>query len=162
MSPGRTHLPSVATCALLPLLVAACTTARTPGAASPAPPSSTPTPAHRTASVTPPELDAEAGETLAGRHPATRGNGAFAYSGGPQGKALVLAVSCQGEGTITVQLPVMASSYRPNCDPGTPAVTYNQLVVPEASKPGTVTVTAPTTTTWSVTVGRTDPTPTDA
>ncbi|MFG3656615.1 hypothetical protein [Streptomyces sp. NPDC047706] len=84
MSPGRKHLPPVTACALLPLLVAACTTAHPPGAAPSAPPSATPTPAHRTASVTPPELEAEAGETLSGRHPATRGNGAFAYSGGPR------------------------------------------------------------------------------
>lgn len=48
----------------------------------------------------PPELDAD--ETLAGRQEMTSGNASIAYSKGRKGDALIVAVSCQGEGKIKV------------------------------------------------------------
>ncbi|MGW1539231.1 hypothetical protein ACWCPM_02850 [Streptomyces sp. NPDC002309] len=151
----RTGMPAVTAGTLLLLLATACTTPRTGDAAPPAPSSPTPSPTHRTAPVLAPDLDSD--ETLAGRHPATRGNAAFPCTGGPQGKALLVAISCVGGGSVTVDLPRMDSSFRQECDPDTPTETYNQLAVPEAGKPGTVRVEAPTTVTWAVTIGRTDP-----
>lgn len=153
----RTGLPAVTAGTLLLLLATACTTSRTHDAVPPASP--TPSPTHRAASVEPPDLDPD--ETLAGRHPVTRGDATFAYTGGPKGKALVVAVSCRGRGSVTVDVLDMDSSFRQECEPDTPTVTHNHLEVPEASRPGTVSVGAPTGITWAVTIGRSDPVETE-
>ncbi|MBX9397562.1 hypothetical protein K4749_29235 [Streptomyces sp. TRM72054] len=69
----------------------------------------------------------------------------------------MVAVSCKGDGSITVNVPVVKASFPLQCSVGEPAVTYNQLALSAADKPGTVSVSAPPTVTWSVTVGRGDP-----
>lgn len=119
-------------------------------------------PTQQASAATPPELDAGMGETLAGQRAATRGNASLEYSGGAKGKALIVAVSCKGDGSITVNVPVVKTSFPLECSVGEPAVTYNQLALSAADKPGTVSVTAPSTVTWAVTVGRGDPAAEDA
>jgi hypothetical protein len=47
----------------------------------------------------PPELDDT--ETVAGRQGETRGGGAFEFSEGKKGDALIVAVRCQGKGDFT-------------------------------------------------------------
>lgn len=144
--------------ALLLLTVSACTPDPKPtGDAAPSTPSATAPPsAHQadSGSVTLPELDAAMGEELAGQRAETRGNASFAYTGGERDKALIVAVNCRGVGTITVAVPVMDVSFPLECGAGEPAVTYNQLAMKSAYQPGTVSVTAPSTVTWAVTVGR--------
>lgn len=48
----------------------------------------------------PPELDSD--ETLAGRQKTTTGNASVTFSKGKKGDALIVAVRCQGKGTIKV------------------------------------------------------------
>lgn len=121
-----------------------------------------PTPDRPTVVVTAPELDSRDGEVLAGRRGPARGDGGFSYRAGPAGKALVVAVTCQGRGTIDVALPAMDAGFRFECRTDEPTLTHNQLAVEDAREPGTVKVTAPSTVTWAVTVGRGDPTAKDA
>ncbi|MEU3733919.1 hypothetical protein AB0E81_31680 [Streptomyces sp. NPDC033538] len=65
-----------------------------------------------------------------------------------------LAVSCRGTGTIEVSVPVLGTSFPLECGTAEPAVTYNQLAMSSAHKAGTVAVTAPSSVTWALTVGR--------
>jgi hypothetical protein len=123
-------------------------------AGSSAPSTPRPTPSRQNSTVKPPELDPGAGEVFAGRRGETRGNASFSYDAGPQGKALIVAVSCLGTGTIKVTVPVLGTDFPLECGTAEPAVTYNQLVMQTAHKAGTVTVTAPSTAVWAITVGR--------
>ena len=82
----------------------------------------------------------------------TRGSASFSYEAGPQGKALIVAVSCLG--TVKVTVPVLGTDFPLECGTAEPAVTYNQLAMQAAHRAGTVTVTAPSTATWAITVGR--------
>ncbi|MFG3656676.1 hypothetical protein [Streptomyces sp. NPDC047706] len=124
---------------------------------SSAPSAASTSPTQQDGAPTPPELDTGMGETLAGQRAVTRGNASLEYAGGAKGKALIVAVSCKGDGSITVNVPVVKTSFPLQCSVGEAAVTYNQLALSAADKPGTVSVTAPSTVTWSVTVGRGDP-----
>ncbi|MFC8870171.1 hypothetical protein ACFUAC_21385 [Streptomyces sp. NPDC057148] len=123
----------------------------TPSKTMPGPPTS-----GRGATLTPPKLDPAAGEVIAGQHGETRGNASFSYDAGAQGKALIVAVSCLGMGTVKISVPVLGTDFPLECGTAEPAVTYNQLAMTAAHKAGTVQVTAPTNTTWAVTVGRGD------
>ncbi|MFI8952603.1 hypothetical protein ACIGO6_39800 [Streptomyces sp. NPDC053750] len=141
---------------LLLLTAAGCTSGNETDddATTPAPKTSNPAASQHSATLTPPALDPEAGETIAGQRGETRGNASFSYNAGTTRKALIVAVSCQGTGTIKVGVPVLGTSFPLECSTEEPAVTYNQLVMNAAHKAGTVTVTAPSTVTWAVTVGR--------
>ncbi|MEU9338685.1 hypothetical protein AB0D49_36970 [Streptomyces sp. NPDC048290] len=144
---------------LIPFLLtaAACTTARPAPIAAPSPPTTPSTLPSVTATA--PELDAVLGEELAGRRAGTSGNASVDYAGGEHGKALIVAVSCAGTGTIEVTLPVAEASFPLRCGHTEPATTYNQFTTPTTHRPGTVSVTAPKTVTWAVTIGRGEPTP---
>jgi hypothetical protein len=144
---------------LLLLAATACTSSQDAEGASPV--TSTPVqastpPTRQAVLVTAPQLDEGLGEIRAGQRAATRGNASFDYVGGERGKALIVAVSCQGGGKITVEVPVVDVSFPLECPAGEPSVTYNQFAFKAAYKAGTVSVTAPSTVTWSVTVGRGD------
>jgi hypothetical protein len=106
--------------------------------------------------VTPPSLDEGTGETLAGRYGPARGGAHFAYDAGPRGKALVVAVSCRGTGKVSVDLPALDVSVSQPCSPHETAVTHNEFALAAVGRPGTVSVTAPSTVEWAVTVGRGD------
>ncbi|MFV0137963.1 hypothetical protein ACLGIH_33100 [Streptomyces sp. HMX87] len=149
-----------AACTLILLVAAGCTPDNDTGdgAAPATSAASSPTPtARQTAAVAPPALDPGLGESTAGQHGVTRGNANFPYRAGAQGKALIVAVSCQGTGTVKVEVPVLQTTFPLECSPGGPAVTYNQLALKAAHKAGTVKVTAPSTVIWAVIVGRGDP-----
>ncbi|WP_318216629.1 hypothetical protein [Streptomyces sp. SCL15-6] len=142
---------------LLLLTAVACTSGESTddAAGSSAPSTSRPAPSRQGVTVTPPELDPESGEVFAGRHGVTRGSASFSYEAGPQGKALIVAVSCLGStGTVKVTVPVLGTDFPLECGTAEPAVTYNQLAMQAAHRAGTVTVTAPSTATWAITVGR--------
>lgn len=99
-----------------------------------------------------PELDA--GETVAGRRSATSGNADVPYAQGRKGDALIVAVRCQGEGTVKVSVSSVHVSFPQKCLAGEVSTTYNQAAVSGADRTGTVTVEAPTPVRWSLTVGR--------
>jgi hypothetical protein len=100
----------------------------------------------------PPELDSD--ETLAGRQKATRGNASVAFSKGKKGDALIVAVRCQGKGTIKVTVKSVHVSFPLNCLTGEVSTTYNQLAVSGVDHSGVVSVEAPSAVHWSLTVGR--------
>jgi hypothetical protein len=141
---------------LLLLTAVGCTSGESTGdaAGSSAPSTSRPTPSRHSVTVRPPELDPQSGEVFAGQRGETRGDASFSYNAGPRGKALIVAVSCLGTGTIKVTVPVLGTDFPLECGTAQPTVTYNQLAVQVAHKTGTVTVTAPPTATWAITVGR--------
>ncbi|MFJ8787599.1 hypothetical protein [Streptomyces sp. NPDC102462] len=152
--------PRAAAWALVLSAAVACTPAQSP----PAPPTASgPTSAPSTAAarragaVEPPELAAGLGETLAAERRATHGNASLAYSGGPRGRALVVAVSCRGRGSVSVSVPVLHVSFPQECGTTEPAVAYNEFALKNAYKPGTVSVTAPSAVTWAVTIGHVPP-----
>ncbi|MEU5522407.1 hypothetical protein ABZ759_17515 [Streptomyces sp. NPDC047860] len=149
---------------ILALVAAAgCTSGNGTGgsAAPPARPTATERPATERPPVvvTVPEL--WDGEVLAGRRGPARGDGGFSYRAGAAGKALAVAVNCQGSGTVDVALPAMVAGFRFECGADEPTLSRNELAVEAARKPGTVKVTAPSTATWAVTVSRGDPTEED-
>jgi hypothetical protein len=99
-----------------------------------------------------PELDSD--ETLAGRQHAIRGNGSVAYGKGAKGKALIVAVRCEGKGEIRVAVASLDIGFPLKCLAGEVTTTYNQMAVSGAERSGTVSVTAPTGVRWSMTIGR--------
>jgi hypothetical protein len=143
--------------ALALLTATACTSSHgSDGPATPTRPAATrgAVQAHRAVPVSQPELDADLGETLAGRQRPTRANAELQYSGGAEGKALIVAVSCRGKGAVSVEVPALHASFPLTCGIDEPEVVYNQFALKAAGKPGTVAVTAPKAVTWAVTVGR--------
>lgn len=115
-------------------------TATTAGS-SPAPRQSTP--------VTPPQLG-----STAGAHGPARGNAAFRYAAGARGEALTVAVSCQGDGTLRIRIPVLGAAFPVECGTGESDATGAGFDLPAAHRAGTVHVTAPPGVTWAVAVGR--------
>ncbi|MFJ9863551.1 hypothetical protein [Streptomyces sp. NPDC101165] len=100
----------------------------------------------------PPELDAD--ETLAGRRKATTGNASFAFGKGKKGDALIVAVRCQGTGKIKVAVRPAHASFPLECLADQVSTTYNQLAVSGVDRSGVVSVEAPSSVRWSMTVGR--------
>lgn len=100
----------------------------------------------------PPELDAD--ETLAGRQKVTTGNASLEFSKGKKGDALIVAVRCQGEGQIKVAVQSLHVSFPLECDADQVSTTYNQVGVGGVDRSGVVSVEAPASVHWSMTIGR--------
>ncbi|MGW5048843.1 hypothetical protein [Streptomyces griseoluteus] len=115
--------------------------------ATAAAPHSTPSPVQK-----PPELNA--GETLAGRQKATTGNAEVGFARGRKGDALVVAVRCQGAGTVKVAVRPVHVSFPLKCLAGKVSTVYNQMALSGVDRDGTVSVEAPSAVRWSLTVGR--------
>ncbi|MFJ5967444.1 hypothetical protein [Streptomyces sp. NPDC093060] len=104
---------------------------------------------------TPPELDDD--ETLAGRRKATTGNASLAFGKGRKGDALIVAVRCQGAGKIKVAVRPVRASFPLECLADQVGTTYNQLAVSGVDRSGIVSVEAPSSVRWSMTIGRGTP-----
>ncbi|MFF7358335.1 hypothetical protein ACFZA1_37770 [Streptomyces filipinensis] len=100
----------------------------------------------------PPQLDPD--ETLAGRRTVTSGNATLAFTKGRKGDALIIAVRCQGQGTVKVAVRSVHVSFPLECLAGKVSTTYNQVAVGGADHSGVVSVEAPTGVRWSMTIGR--------
>ncbi|MEU9956043.1 hypothetical protein [Streptomyces sp. NPDC050982] len=107
----------------------------------------------------PPELDDS--ESVAGSQGETRGGGTFGFDEGEKGDALIIAVQCQGKGEIRVSVKPVNVRFPLECVHGdagtTTSTTYNQVGVAGAEKKGTVSVLAPSSVRWSMTIGRGEP-----
>ncbi|WP_228982706.1 hypothetical protein [Streptomyces sp. DH12] len=103
----------------------------------------------------PPELDGT--EKLAGRQQVTRGNAGFAYDSGAEGDALIVGVRCEGAGTIQVKVDAVDVVFPVECGSGKVKTLHHQVEVAGVEREGTVTVQAPSTVQWSMTVGRGEP-----
>ncbi|MFI5885138.1 hypothetical protein [Streptomyces sp. NPDC051554] len=110
-------------------------------------PSATQSPAQK-----PPELDA--GERLSGRQNVTSGSASFSFSRGKKSDALIVAVSCQGAGKITVVVQSVHVTFPLHCVANEVSTTYNQVAVTGVERAGVVSVDAPSAVRWSMTIGR--------
>lgn len=100
----------------------------------------------------PPELDKN--ETVAARQSKTQGNRSIEFDEGEKGDALIVAVRCQGKGTIEVTVRPVSVSFQLECLGDEVSTTYNQVAVAGVEDKGTVSVEAPSTVRWSMTIGR--------
>ncbi|MFE1886444.1 hypothetical protein [Streptomyces diastatochromogenes] len=100
----------------------------------------------------PPELDGD--ETLAGRQKATTGNASIAFREGKKGDALIVAVRCRGAGKIKVAVRPVRMSFPLECRADKADTVYNQVAVGGADRGGVVSVEAPSSVRWSMTIGR--------
>ncbi|MER8058941.1 MULTISPECIES: hypothetical protein [unclassified Streptomyces] len=155
---------SVAGIVLLVALTGRTTDHTGAGKSSPSALSSTPTSAGTTAAAdsspqpsvqVPPELDAD--ETLAGRQNATAGNASIDFGKGRKGDALIVAVRCRGAGTVKVAVQSVHVSFPLECLADQVSTTYNQVGVSGADRGGVVSVEAPSSVHWSMTIGRGEP-----
>ncbi|MFE9259186.1 hypothetical protein [Streptomyces sp. NPDC006879] len=83
------------------------------------------------------------------------------YTPGKKGKALIVAVRCQGKGEIKVTVPSVHVTFPLTCVEGEASTTYNQVAVKGAERGGTVSIEAPSTIRWSLTIGRGTPAETE-
>ncbi|MFG2661127.1 hypothetical protein [Streptomyces sp. NPDC048425] len=103
----------------------------------------------------PPDLDGT--ETVAGRQRGTRGERTLEYRKGEKGQDLIVAVRCQGKGEIKVSLNPVKARFPLKCVDDEVTTIYNQVGVTGVEKRGTVSVQAPSTVRWSMTIGRGEP-----
>ncbi|MGC0338273.1 hypothetical protein [Streptomyces sp. SLBN-8D4] len=147
-------------CAAMAFPAAACTTDHPESkqvtqprhSSSPSPATASAAPSTAQPSVQkPPELDE--GETLAGRQEMTNGNAGIAYSKGGKGDALIVAVSCQGEGKIKVVVRSVHVSFSQPCVADKVSTIQNQVDLTGADRDGVASVEAPSAVRWSMTIG---------
>lgn len=100
----------------------------------------------------PPELDPT--ETVALEQGETHGSRSLEFGKGKKGDALIVAVRCQGDGTINVTVRPTAVSFPLECLDSEVSTIHNQVDIAGAEDEGTVSVEAPTTVRWSMTIGR--------
>ncbi|MFE7839118.1 hypothetical protein ACFU53_24625 [Streptomyces sp. NPDC057474] len=93
-------------------------------------------------------------ETVAARQGKTQGNRSIEFGEGKKGDALIVAVRCQGKGTIEVTVRPVSVSFPLECLGDEVSTTYNQVAVAGVEDKGTVSVEAPSTVRWSMTIGR--------
>lgn len=74
-----------------------------------------------------------------------------------EGKALTVAVNCEGKGTIEVVLRPMDASFPMDCLDGEVTSIGNQFAIDDAERAGTVSVTATSGVRWSLSIGRGEP-----
>lgn len=81
------------------------------------------------------------------------GNQEIDVKGGLKNGPLSIMVNCQGHGRITVAVKPVGLSFPLECVTGEVSSTFNQLSLKRARTHGTVSVTAPSTVRWAITVG---------
>lgn len=159
--PRRTRATGLSfLCVAMAFTLAACTSDHSDTRQAPQPRRS-PSPGAATATAAPntvrpfvlkpPKLDAD--ETLAGRQEMTSGNASVAYSKGRKGDALIVAVSCQGEGKIKVVVRSAHVSFSQLCVADKNSTNYNQVDLTGADRNGVASVEAPSAVRWSLTIG---------
>ncbi|MBL1087449.1 hypothetical protein JK359_36800 [Streptomyces actinomycinicus] len=74
--------------------------------------------------------------------------------GGLKSGPLAILVNCKGHGKLTVEVKPVGMSFPLECAAGEVSSTYNQLDLKKPREQGTVSVTAPSTVRWAITVGR--------
>ncbi|MEU9055707.1 hypothetical protein AB0D37_35845 [Streptomyces sp. NPDC048384] len=82
------------------------------------------------------------------------GNREVDIRGGIKAGPLSVLVNCQGQGKLTVSVEPVGLSFPLECVNGEVSSTFNQLSLKRARDHGTVSVTAPSSVRWALTVGR--------
>ncbi|MDX3522885.1 hypothetical protein [Streptomyces scabiei] len=108
--------------------------------------------------------DLETADRVVLRRDGTQGNASMEFGRARKGdgKTLTVGAQCEGKGEIEVSLRPVGVSFTVTCRAGEVSGEYNQFTVDGADRAGTVTVTAPSTVRWSLSVGRGDPTELEA
>ncbi|MEU1553926.1 hypothetical protein [Streptomyces scabiei] len=108
--------------------------------------------------------DLEMADRVVLRRDGTRGSASMEFGRAEKGdgKALSVGAQCEGDGEIEVSLRPLGASFTVTCRDGEVSGEYNQFAVSDADRAGTVSVTAPSTVRWSLSVGRGDPTEPEA
>ncbi|MDW8473700.1 hypothetical protein PV332_02060 [Streptomyces scabiei] len=103
--------------------------------------------------------DLEMADRIVLRRDGTRGSASMEFGKAKKGdgKALSVGAQCEGKGEIEVSLRPMGASFTVACRDGEVSGEYNQFAVEDADRGGTVTVDAPSTVRWSLSVGRGEP-----
>lgn len=83
-----------------------------------------------------------------------RGNRQLDVEGGLESGPLSILVNCRGKGRLTVLVEPAGLGFPLNCGPGEVSSTYDQLDLQAAHGRATVSVTAPSSVRWALTVGR--------
>ncbi|MFH8774930.1 hypothetical protein [Streptomyces sp. NPDC017958] len=87
----------------------------------------------------------------------TTGSASISFNKGKKGDALIVAVSCQGTGKIKVAVQSVHASFPLECLADQVSTTYNQLAISGVDRSGVVSVEAPSSVHWSMTIGRGEP-----
>ncbi|MDN3258915.1 hypothetical protein QWJ26_03660 [Streptomyces sp. CSDS2] len=82
------------------------------------------------------------------------GNRELEIAGGLKSGPLAVLVHCKGKGKLTVEVEPVGLNFPLECVAGEVSSTYNQLDLKNTRGQGTVSVTAPSTVRWSITVGQ--------
>ncbi|MGP4051736.1 hypothetical protein [Streptomyces sp. 2A115] len=83
-----------------------------------------------------------------------RGNQTVPLEGGARPGPLSIAVNCQGEGTLTVELKPVGLSFPLECVAGEVSSTYNQIALKKAREDAVLQVTAGSGVRWALSVGQ--------
>ncbi|CAL9327102.1 hypothetical protein [Streptomyces sp. SudanB182_2057] len=81
------------------------------------------------------------------------GNRELEVKGGFKSGPLAVLVNCKGQGELTVEVKPVGLSFPLKCVAGEVSSTYNQMDLKKTREQGTVSVTAPSTVRWAITVG---------
>lgn len=81
------------------------------------------------------------------------GNRELEVKGGLKSGPLAVLVNCKGKGELTVEVKPVGLNFPLKCVAGEVSSTYNQLNLKNTREQGTVSVTAPSTVRWAITVG---------
>ncbi|MFF7237752.1 hypothetical protein [Streptomyces collinus] len=100
-----------------------------------------------------PELDPD--DILAGRQEPITGSASFTYTGGRKGDTLILAVRCQGGGTVEVTVHPVHVAFPVRCPADRADTVHHEVRVTGTARGGTASVRAPSTVRWAMTIGRT-------
>ncbi|MFF9483583.1 hypothetical protein [Streptomyces sp. NPDC014676] len=83
-----------------------------------------------------------------------RGNRTLPLDGGVRSGPVSIAVNCQGEGTLTVELKPVGLSFPLECVGHEVSSTYNQIALKEAREEAVLQVTAGSGVRWALSVGQ--------
>lgn len=93
------------------------------------------------------------GKTLA-EVASAHGNQTVELSDGIDAGALSVLVNCQGKGSVTISVKPINLTFALECVEGEVSSTYNELSLKQAREQASLSVTAPSTVRWALTVGQ--------
>ncbi|MFF4958478.1 hypothetical protein [Streptomyces sp. NPDC001222] len=100
------------------------------------------------------------GDTVVGRRAPGGGSASIEFGKGRKGDALVVAVACEGRGSVRVAVRSIGASFPLECQAGRVSSVCNEMALTGADRGGTVSVEASSAVRWSLTVGRSRSAPT--
>ncbi|MFF7183791.1 hypothetical protein ACFZAR_00850 [Streptomyces sp. NPDC008222] len=169
--PRRAPLGPALACAAMVLSLVACTHGHSAAGRGPAPGGNGKGPTPTGVFTPPPEHDEATGaagtgrpllavpqlgggDTVVGRRAPGGGSASIEFGRGGKGDALVVAVACEGRGSVRVAVRSVGASFPLECQAGRVSSVCNQMALTGADRGGTVSVEASSAVRWALTVGR--------